>query len=747
MTETVRTFCRICESLCGLEVDVDREKNRVVAIRPDRDHVATAGFACVKGLEQHQLYDSPDRLSMPMKRVGDRHVPISWAQALTEIGEKVRGIRARVHADAVAMYVGTAAGFSILHPVFAQAFIAGLGSRSLYSTATQDCASKFAAATHVYGFPFTQPFPDVDRTACLIVVGANPAVSKWSFLQVANPVARLKELEARGARIITIDPRRTETARASTEHHFIRPNTDVFFYLSFLHEVLARDAAGLRAVAHEVVGAHTTGFEELRAVVRDFPPERTAEVTGIDAETLRGIVSAYLAADGAALYCSTGVNMGTSGAACFWLQEVINCITGNLDRRGGTLVGQGIFDFPRFGVERGLLTGEHRSRVGNLPMVNDAFPGGVLADEILTPGERQVRALFVTGGNPLLTMPNSARLAQAFDELELLVCIDLVLNETASQAHYVLPATTALERPDLPFVFPLFLGMQSRPYLQATRAVVAPPGEVRDEASIYLDLAAACGVNLWGSAVAQKAFEGLRAVRRAAGGDDELGLPQELLLELLLGITRQPGFKKLLRHEHGLALEGEREGTFLGKRVVTGDGKVHLCPAPLAESLDSLEDKFALERAERHRLKLITRRAVTTHNSWTHNALPFVSGRRTTNYLYLHPEDAARIGVGAGELVDVSTSVATVRLPVELLRDLMPGVVALPHGWGHQRARGLSIARKTTGVNVNLLAADGPSALDPVSGMAHLTGFVVDVVPAAGPLDPSTWSGLPETVA
>ncbi|MEO1273699.1 MAG: molybdopterin-dependent oxidoreductase, partial [Myxococcota bacterium] len=273
----------------------------------------------------------------------------------------------------------------------------------------------------------------------------------------------------RGGRLFIVDPRRTETARAAGEHLFIRPGTDVFFYLSFLREVLERGH-----IDRAQVERHMTGFAHLKPLADPWTPERTAQVTGIAPDQLREMVEAYCTADGAALYCSTGVNMGGQGALAFWLQEVINAITGNLDRRGGTLVGQGVLDFPRFGVNNGLLVSQHTSRIGGFETVNDSFPGGVLADEILTPGPRQVRALFVTGGNPLMTMPNSKRLREAVQTLDLLVVLDIFLNETASEAHYVLPTTSPFQRPDLPFLFPLFLGMQSRPYLQATRPIVPP---------------------------------------------------------------------------------------------------------------------------------------------------------------------------------------------------------------------------------------------------------------------------------
>ena len=622
----------------------------------------------------------------------------------------------------------------MLHPIFVQGFMSGVGSRSMYSSATQDCANKFAAARAMYGFPFTQPFPDVDHTDCLIVVGANPAISKWSFLQVSNPIERLRSIERRGAKLFFVDPRKTESAKAAGEHVFIRPGTDVFFYLAFLHEILER-----RAWDQGRVERHGRGFERLPEVVRGWTPEKAAEVTRMPPATLRRMVDAYLGADGAALYSSTGVNMGGHGALAFWLQETINFITGNLDRRGGTLVGEGIIDFPAFGKKTGALLRTDRSRIGDFTATNDTFPGGLLADEILTPGERQVRVLFVSGGNPLLTMANSGRLAKAFKELELLVCLDILPSETAHLADVVLPCVAPLQRPDLPFVFPLMLGLQSRPYLQATRALVPAEGEQRDEATIYLDICRAAGVDIFGSKVAQKTFEGMRRMNELRGG---AGLPQELLLDLLLRACRAPGFRSLLKQEHGVKRGEHRPGSFLGERMVTDDGRVDLAPAVmLDEASRVLEASFEREKREAGRMKLITKRHVTTHNSWMHDHEPFV--RKGTNHLYLHPDDAERLGLEAGAMADVTSSVSTVRLPVALSPDLMPGTCALPHGWGHQHATKLRVASRTRGVNVNLLAADGPEALERVGGMARLTGIPVDIAPAAGP-QAHTWSGLPQ---
>ena len=612
------SFCRICESLCGLEIQV--ANGQVTSVRPDARHVTTQGFACPKGLKQHLLYSSPDRLQEPQKKTAEGWKPVDWDTANREIGEKLAQLVEDHGGDSIAMYVGTAAGFGVLHPVFAQGFMDAVGSRNMFSSATQDCANKFAVANRMYGFPFTLPFPDLLNTRCLIIVGANPMVSKWSFLQVPNPRKHINAIKARGGRVIVIDPRRTETAKAAGEHHFIKPNSDVYFYLAFLNGLIE-----LNAIDEARVNQYTNGFEEIAAIARDWPAERASEFTGISAEDMRALVKIYSESNGAALYCSTGVNMGANGTLAFYLQEVINAASGNLDRLGGTLVGKGIFDFARFGKKYGLLVKQDRSRVGGFGKTNDAFPGGILADEILTPGKGQIKALIVTGGNPLLTMADSGKLAKAFESLELLITLDIQPTETGTAGHYMLPCTSPIERPDLPFVFPLTLGLQVRPYLQATEAVLPPPGEARDEATIYTDLATAAHKNLFGSALFQRLVQW---TKRRRNGNRYKSVAQKGLLNLILKLSGQPGFKKLLGH--GWLRPANTAGSFLGKRVYTqqdGKGLVELAPEELVNALIELTDEALPPHSNDNDFsyQLITKRQVETHNSWTHNLPDFLT--------------------------------------------------------------------------------------------------------------------------
>lgn len=734
-TTTKKTFCRICEASCGLEMTL--KDGRITDIKPNADHVGTEGFACMKGLNQHHMYDSPDRLQTPLKRVGDRFEPISWAQANREIGAKVKKLKKR-SPHAIGMYVGTAAGFSILHPIFANGFLKGIGSRNIYSSATQDCANRFASAQEMYGFPFLQPFPDLDKINYLMIVGTNPVVSKWTFLQVTHPAQRLKAISKRGGKVAVIDPRRTETAKLADQHVFIKPNADAFFFASFLNEIIQRGG-----VKSDFVTAHMTGFEVVQDLVSGWTAEKTEAVTGIAPDVLKSMVADFLAADGAGIVTGTGLGMGRYGTTAHWLAECINAVTGNLDRDGGMLIGEGIFDFAAFSKKSGEFDRTVESRIGGFKQLNGGLPGAILADEILTPGDEQLRGLFVTGGNPLLTMANSERLSEAMKELELLVVTDIYMNETASLAHYILPATSPLERADLPFVFPLFLGLQSKPYLSATDEVVSRTGQQRDEATIYTDLAKASGVGLFGSRIGQFVLNRMTDVNSLFSRGRERSLPIKFVLNQILVRAGQPGFNELVSKPEGVARPQAVGGTFLSKRVTTDDGKVHLSTPMLLNEAAGLPLAFEQLKLSAKSFRLITKRHHFTHNSWTQNIRELTEGSaRETNHAWLNPADANRLGLEEGDAVDIRSSTGKIRLPVKFLDDLAPGVIAVPHGWGHQRAKGLSVASKIAGANVNILAADGPEEIEKISGMAHLTGIEVQLAKSNAEISRDSWTGL-----
>jgi anaerobic selenocysteine-containing dehydrogenase len=719
-TTTQHTFCRICEAACGLKVDIDGAGN-AVHIAPNEQHIASTGYACLKGLKAHEFRDSPDRITQPMKRVNGELVEISWAQALSEIGGTLKRLHGEHGGDAIGLYLGNPISMSFLPPLLSTAFVKAFGSSKLYHTGSQDCNNKFVVAERMYGCAQIQPFPDIDHSQFIIAVGSNPVISKMSFISMPHSGKRFKALVARGGRVIWLNPRRTETARQVGEHHFIRPDTDVFFMLAFLQALIETGA-----IDEQRVRLQMTGWDTVKALVTPWTAERVAPVTGVPAAILRDWVGDYLAADGAALYSSTGVNQGSHGSLAFWLQEVINAVSGNLDKRGGTLVGKGIVDVSklnRFDAEKPLAM----FRLGNVPLVMDTVPAGVLADDILTPGAGQLKALFVTAGNPLLTCPNSHRLADAFSKLELLVAIDLHESETARLADYLLPGSHWLERADIPFTFNTMMGTTPVPYHQYTDAVLPLKGAAREETWIYLELCRAAGFPMGGSKALHAAF----AVGRWLKKIPLLGAVLPDHTQFILGaVNRVAGFgspRHMRKAVNGVTRPAIAPGSFIGRRVVTSDGKINLAPQEFCAQLPALEADFARELASTGALKLINKRERYSHNTWTHNHPDFVHGRHDRNLLNMNTADASDRTLADGQWVRLSNSQGEIRVQLAVTDDMMPGAVALCHGWGHQQMKRLRVASRTAGTNVNILARDGLDSLEPISGMSQLNGILVDV--------------------
>jgi anaerobic selenocysteine-containing dehydrogenase len=713
------TFCRICEVTCG--IDVRLRDGRIERIEPDRKHVASRGYVCVKGTRFAEVQHSPDRLLHPMKRDGGGWRRVSWKQALGEIGARLRELQRRHGPHTLAHFMGSPPGASTIGPPIQQAFMKAMGSNQTYGVGSVDCNNKFRVNAEMYGSAFRMAHPDVLNAGFLMFLGANPAVSGTSLFHLPHSIQRLRDVQRRGGRVVFVNPRRTETAVAAGEQVFIRPDTDVFFLAAFLNE---RIRTGIDR-AH--VDAHMTGLDELSRSVGSWTPERQEAVTGVPAALLRDLVAAHAAADGAALYLSTGVNQGSRGTLCFWLMECINAVSGNLDRRGGTLMGRGLYDMAGESKKRGQFERSDRSPVGGLPSVVDTFPVGLLADEILKPDRERVTSLIVWGSNPVLNCPNpSGRLERALRELELLVCIDPFRNETGELAHYVLPTTTFLERADIPYALQTGAGCQTLRYVHYTDPVLEPPDDVREEWWIYARLARAAGVKLFDSRLASAALQANAALAYSRWGDP-LALHSPQLVGLMLrGFGLGSRRRHLRRHPHGLLLEPNQPGTFLGTpRVLTPHGRVQLAPPDFLDAARDLEAAYEAERAARERLKLIGKRERHSINSWMRNVPSLTRDR--TNFLYLHPEDAERAGVDEGECVELRSAHGKLEVPVRISREVMPRTVALPHGWGHAGATGLRVARAHPGVNANLLAGDGVENVERLSGMSHLSGILVEI--------------------
>lgn len=708
-----KTICRICEAQCGLIVNTENE--RVVSIEPNDHHVASKGYACIKGLRMGDFVHSPDRLQQPLKKVAGQFKPIPWSQALNEIGAKLQEIQRQHGGESIAAYMGNPIGFSLWPTMSMTFFLKAFGADKLFTPGTQDCANKFAGGERLFGSPSDQVFPDIDHTQCLIVIGSNPVVSKMSFISLPHPMARIKAIDERGGKVYWVNPRCTESAKRVGEHLAIRPDTDVFFLLGFLHEVIRREA-----IDHDRVSRYMNGYAALEELAKPWTPERVAQVTRIPAATLCAVVDTYLAADGAAIYSSTGVNQSSHGLMVYWLQEAINAISGNLDKRGGVLAGKGVFPPPP------ASDATPTSRIDDIPYVNSTIPAGIMADEILTPGRGRVRAMLNMAGNPLLTCAGSDRLADAFADLELFVCIDIVRNETAEYADYILPGLHSLERADIPFYFFTIMGLMPTRSFTYTEPVLPPAGESRDEGLILRQLCQAAGKPLAGSRVLQWVSNAAQVLSKVPVLG-RLTSMDRLFFSLMTRSAKLGGLRKLKRYPDGLLLEPNQPGDYLGKRVNTASGKVELAPADLVARAQKLDQVFATELQNAATLKLIQKRERFSHNTWAHNVEAFVKGDRNTNYLYIHPDDARARNLENGAMARVSANSKSIQVPVKLDSDMQPGTIAVPHGWGHQRASGLSVAKRTLGANVNRIMPDGPDSIEAGSGMSHMNGVLTEV--------------------
>src|SRR3954470_2729590 len=459
------TFCCICEAHCGLVATVD--DGRVKRLRPDREHPLSRGYACPKGIAMTEVQNAPDRVLHPM-RGGKR---IGWEEAIGEIGARLRAVEREHGTESIGWYMGNPGGSSYSHTLWSKGLIDALGSAHYYTAGSQDVNSRFAASALMYGSPLRVPIPDLERTSFLLMVGANPFVSNGSVLSAPRVRDRLHAIVARGGRVVVVDPRRTETARAF-EHLPIRPDADAWLLLPLLR-VVGRDSP-------------------LGPLTEPFSPEATAERTGVPSERCRALARDLAAAPSAAVYGRTGSCLGRFGTLVAFLLDALAEVTGNLDRAGGSLFAKPAVDIERVAAPFGLASyGRRRSRVGGLPDVLGQMPAGVMADEIETPGRGQLRALIVSAGNPLVSVPDPKRLRAAFGKLDLLVSIDLFVNETGRHADFVLPATTWLEREDVPVAFlPFFI----RPFVQWTDAVVDPAGDAHQEWQVVEALARELGI-------------------------------------------------------------------------------------------------------------------------------------------------------------------------------------------------------------------------------------------------------------
>ncbi len=695
----------MCEAMCGMLITVD--DGRITDVRGDPEDPFSRGHICPKGPAMREIQEDPDRLRYPVRRTaGGAFERIGWDEALEETARRIGELQRAGGHDAFGVYLGNPIVHNHGASLMIQGLLRALRTKNRFDANSVDANPKLLACLQMYGSTTSIPVPDVDRTDFMLMLGANPAASNGSLMTLGDVRGRMRGIRERGGRVVLLDPRRTESAAWADEHHFIRPGGDAAFLLGFLHVLFAEGW-----VVEELVARGAVGLPELRAIALRFSPERVSPACGVEAETIRRLARAFARAPRAVCYGRVGTTINEFGCEASWLIDAINVVTGNFDRAGGVMFPTPALDPTAIGRAVGISRyGRWRSRVRDLPELGGQLPVAVLAEEIETPGKGQIRGLLTVAGNPILSTPNGARLERAFAGLEFMVSVDFYINETTRHAHIILPPQYALEHPHMDVVFPL---LAVRNYAKISETVIPPAPDTREEWDILYDLTLRLGGPRFGALI-----DG--ALKLGARAGLKLGPERVLDLAMRLG-PRRLSLAEVRRHPHGMDL-GPLEPA-RARRVKTPDGRVRLAPPLLVEQVPRLERW--IDTARKDGLVLIGRRHLRTNNSWLHNCQSLVKGPDRATLL-MNPADTGRLGLVDGQQVRVRSRVGEVTVKVEATDTMMPGVVSLPHGYGHARAAAtLRVAGALPGANINLLTDE--DHVEPVAGTAILNGVPVTV--------------------
>ncbi|CAB4860917.1 MAG: molybdopterin-dependent oxidoreductase [Actinobacteria bacterium] len=741
---TYRT-CPLCEATCGLEITLRGDE--VVKVRGDEADVFSKGFICPKGASLGALHADPDRLKTPMVKEGNSHRPATWDEAFELIAEKLQPILA-ADRNAVGMYFGNPNAHNLSNLLYNRVFIKSVGSRNQFSASSLDQLPKQIASGHMFGSSLGVAIPDIDRTDFLLIMGANPLASNGSMMTAPDFRGRIRAVRERGGRVVVIDPARTRTAKEADLHLAITPGADAFLLFSIINTLVAEGYVEKGLAKLGKTAEFLAGVDEVCQLADHFAPETVAPKCGITADEIRTLARDLANADRAAIYARMGTCTQEFGTVSSWLVDVINTLTGNLDREGGVMfpdpVAGGISGDP--GKGRGIATGRWATRVRGLSESLGELPTSALAEEIDTPGEGQIRAMFTVAGNPVLSSPNVERLEKALAGLDFMVSIDPYLNETSRHADVILPAPSPLTRSHYDLAF---YQLSIRNISRYSPALVEADPEFPDEWETLLRLSMICAGQPADSDISglddfvalevakrevarhNSPASGMSAEEAVAATSPRVG--PERLLDLLLrcgpagdGFGTNPdglSLDRLIVEEHGVDLGALKPR--MPEMLRTPSGMIELAPEPLTADVPRLI--AALNRHDEG-FVLIGRRHLRSNNSWMHNLEGLVKGPKRCT-LQISPVDAGTIGVDDGGKILIRSKVGELTADVEITEDILPGVVSLPHGWGHGLdGTTTKVANAYAGVNSNVLTDE--SAVDAICGNAVLNGIPVELAVA-----------------
>jgi anaerobic selenocysteine-containing dehydrogenase len=692
--------CNLCEAICGLEIKT--QGDQVLSIKGDKNDPLSRGYICPKGTAMEDIYTDPDRLRRPVKKQGDGWVEISWEQAYAEVADKLIAVQEQYGQNAVAFYAGNPNVHNYGSMTHASVLRKAVQSKIHFSATSLDQLPHHLTSYSLYGHQSLIPVPDIDHTSYMLIIGGNPLASNGSIMTSPDIPKRLKAIQQRGGRFIVIDPRRSETAEIADQHLFIRPGTDAWLLMAMLNTLFAEDLINTGHLSEYLIGV-----DEVRRACEGYSPELAEQRTGVSAEQIRQLARDMASIEGAVCYGRMGVSVQVYGTLCQWAIQMINILTNSLDVRGGMMPSSPAFGFIKPGESGAGHFAAFHSRVSGLPEFAGELPATVMSEEILTEGEGQIRGLITIAGNPVLSAPNGNQMDQALAGLDFMVSIDFYINETTQHADIILPPTSALEHDHYDLAFHRLAVHNTTRF---NEAVFEPAEGTRHDWEIFnelgIEIASRKGIEVKPLPSPDKLIDiGIQRGPYSAAAGHELALTLD----------------KIKQHPHGLDI-GPLEPSLL-ERLCTPDGKITLMADYISEDLARLASD--LQTTEEGELLLIGRRHIRSNNSWMHNSHRLVKGKPRWQLL-MHPQDMATHQLQDQSQVRIQSRVGEVQTQVLASDEVMPGVVSLPHGWGHQRdGVNLEIAAEQAGVSCNDLTDD--KLIDQASGNSALNGVPVRV--------------------
>ncbi len=696
-TITHRRACNLCEAICGLEIET--QGNTVVSIRGDKNDPLSKGYLCPKAFALKDIYEDPDRLRAPMKRVGDTWQKISWEQAFAEIGEKFHSVRAKYGNDALGIYHGNPSVHNVGTILNSGTLVRSLKTKNAFSATSADQLPHHFVGWLMLGHPFLLPVPDIMRTHYMLVLGGNPIASNGSMMTAPNVSEHLDNIKKRGGKVVVVDPRKSETAERASEHIFVKPGTDVFFLLGIVHTLFAENLVNLGKLS-----TFTEGIKTLENVVQTYTPSFVERITGISSETITRITREFASAESAVCYGRMGVSVQKFGGVCQWLVWAINILTGNFDSVGGAMFPTPAFDLLANAKPKNIFKRWH-SRVRGLPEFMGELPVSVMAEEMLTEGEGKIRAFITNCGNPVLSTPNGTQLEQGLESLDVMVSIDIYLNETSRHAHYILPPVTGLQVSHYDINFNALSVYNTAKYSPVTF-------EKSDEERYDWEI--------------------MQTLAHVISGDVKTQNVASLQKpEITIDYMLQNGPYKLSLQQ----LKEKPEGIDLGflqpqlpERIIHTDKKIQIAPELLVADMSRVARealRLIVQSQKSDAFTLIGRRSLRSNNSWMHNSEKLMKGRNRCTAL-MNENDASALGLQNNEMVRVHSRVGSVEIPVEITNDMLRGVISIPHGFGHNRPNtNWKVAQQHAGVSANDLTDD--TVIDELTGNAAFSNVSVRV--------------------